>query len=72
MSEFKRYTRKAYAELRPYIVGEDVTDISISVFDKKHGSPQAGDYIARNPQNHSDQWLVSAAYFAANHFQEVK
>jgi hypothetical protein len=72
MSDFKQYTRKAYAELRPYIVGEDVTGISISDFDKKRGSPQAGDYIARNPQNHSDQWLVSAAYFAANHFEVVK
>jgi hypothetical protein len=69
MSEFKRYKRKAVVELRPYIVGEDVSDVSISPFDYKLGSPKAGDYIARNPQNHADQWLVSAAYFAANHFE---
>lgn len=72
MTEFKPYTRKAYAELRPYIVGEDLTDVSISVADKKSGSPKAGDYIARNPQNHRDLWLVSAAYFAANHFEPVQ
>jgi hypothetical protein len=33
MSEFKRYKRKAVVELRPYIVGEDVSDVSISPFD---------------------------------------
>lgn len=67
MSEFRKYRRKQIAELRPYIPGEHLGDrISISAADQKAGSPKAGDMIARNPANHDDQWLVSAAYFAAN------
>jgi hypothetical protein len=67
MSEFRRYRRKQIAELRPYVPGEHLSDrISISAADRKAGSPKAGDMIARNPTNHDDQWLVSAAYFAAN------
>jgi hypothetical protein len=31
-------------------------------------SPKAGDMIARNPENHEDQWLVAAQYFA-DHFE---
>jgi len=34
--------------------------------DTKAGSPKLGDMIARNPQNHADQWLVTAAYFRDN------
>ena len=63
---FHPYRRKQIAELRPYVPGEDLTGVSISVEDQKAGSPAAGDMIARNPVNHADQWLVSAAYFAVN------
>jgi hypothetical protein len=34
--------------------------------DRNNGSPKAGDMIARNPENHADQWLVAAKYFAEN------
>jgi len=67
MSEFRRYRRKQIAELRPYVPGEHLSDqVSISAADRMAGSPKAGDMIARNPANHDDQWLVSAAYFANN------
>ena len=67
MSEFRKYRRKQIAELRPYRPGEVLSDrISISAQDREAGSPKAGDMIARNPRNHDDQWLVSAAYFAEN------
>lgn len=66
MSEFRQYLRKQIAELRPYVDGESTTGISISDADVSAGSPKAGDMIARNPKNHEDQWLVSAAYFADN------
>ena len=68
MSTFRQYRRKQIAELRPYEPGEDLDalNVSISAEDKKAGSPKAGDMIARNPKNHADQWLVSAAYFADN------
>jgi hypothetical protein len=67
MADFKKYRRKQIAELRPYIEGEILSDrVSISLADNEAGSPKPGDMIARNPKNHEDQWLVSAAYFADN------
>lgn len=66
MTVFIKYRRKQIAELRPYVPGERLTDVSISKPDLDAGSPKAGDMIARNPKNHDDQWLVAAQYFADN------
>jgi hypothetical protein len=67
MSEFKQYRKKIVAaELRPYVIGEDVSDISITTVDAITGSPKEGDMIARNPINHADQWLVAKKYFEDN------
>ena len=66
INNFKQYRRKQIAELRPYICGEDISNISISQEDLKNGSPKEGDMIARNPKNHNDQWLVARAYFEDN------
>ncbi len=63
---WKQYRRLEHAELRPYVVGEDLTGISVSAND----TPKLGDMIARNPKIHGDQWLVAAAYFGEN-FEEV-
>jgi hypothetical protein len=66
-TEFAKYRRSQIAELRPYIPGEELGDrVSVSAPDREAGSPKDGDMIARNPVNHDDQWLVAAAYFAAN------
>ena len=65
--EFKQYRRTQIAEMRQYVPGEVLSSrVSISAPDREAGSPKEGDMIARNPANHDDQWLVSAAYFAAN------
>jgi hypothetical protein len=64
---FKSYRKKQLAEMRPYVVGEPMTSIAVNDVDRAAGSPQAGDLIARNPANHADQWLVSAAFVAANY-----
>lgn len=66
MSGFTQYRRKQIAELRPWVDGDDMSRISVSLPDKEAGSPVAGDMIARNPKNHEDQWLVAAQYFADN------
>lgn len=66
MAEFKRFLRKQIAELRPFVVGEVLSGVSISAEDHRAGSPKQGDMIARNPKNHADQWLVAAAYFSDN------
>jgi hypothetical protein len=66
MSEFRQYRRSQIAELRPYVPGEDLSEVSIAQVDRDNGSPREGDMIARNPANHRDQWLVAQAYFDAN------
>lgn len=75
MEEFKQYRRKAIAELRPVTDAEVMLislapNISLSMEDKENGSPKIGDMIARNPNNHNDQWLVAAKYFEDN-FEEI-
>lgn len=73
--EFKQYERTAVTEMRPYAgTPEDdafiKTSVSISYADKQAGSPKLGDMIARNPNNHSDMWLVSEQWFKDN-YREV-
>jgi hypothetical protein len=71
MSDFVQYRRKQIAELRPYVFGEVLEGVSISVPDKEAGSPKTGDMIARNPKNHDDKWLVTKKYFEDN-FEEIQ
>jgi len=56
---WKPYRRKGITEMRPYVVGEDLTGISVSAQD----TPEAGGMIARDPGNPADQWYVNAEYF---------
>ena len=64
--DFHLYRRTQIAEMRPWRPGEAMAGVAVSKVDEANGSPKAGDMIARNPANHDDQWLVAAAYFAAN------
>ena len=59
---FRQYKRKGLSEMRPYIVGEDLSEISVSDQDV----PVKGGMIARNPKNHDDQWYVAKEYFEDN------
>lgn len=63
---FKKYKRKAIAELTPWRKEFDMTRISVSKEDAENGSPKEGDMVARNPQNHNDSWLVAKKYFEDN------
>ena len=65
MSEFKQYKRKGLSEMRPYVLGEDLTHVSVSEPDKQLETLEGG-YIARNPKNHADQWYVAKKYFDDN------
>ena len=49
MSEFKTYKRKNVSEMRPYIEGEILDEVSVSHADLMQGIPKVGDMIARNP-----------------------
>jgi hypothetical protein len=71
-TEFKRYRRGGISELRPYVPGEQLSErVSISATDREAGSPKEGDWIARNPDDHDDQWLVASQFFAKNKFELV-
>lgn len=55
--KFKNYHRVQVSEMRPYEVGEDMSNIRMS------GIPKEGDMIARNPKNRDDLWLVKKEDF---------
>lgn len=61
--EFKQYKRKGLSEMRPYVKGEDLSGVSVSVTDDPESDMGM---IARNPKNHFDQWYVSRKYFEDN------
>jgi len=63
--EWKQYKRKGLSEMRLYVNGEDLTEISVSDVDKALDTLDGG-YIARNPKNHKDQWYVAKKYFDDN------
>lgn len=69
--QFKRYRRKGISELRPFVPGEDMTGIALSPEDVKAGSPKPGDWIARNPNNHDDKWIMSGQYFIDAKLEEI-
>lgn len=63
MSEFRQYRRKGFSELRYYVRGEDLTSISVNSEDDPESDMGM---VARNPDNHADQWYVARAYFEKN------
>ncbi len=63
LNPWKLYSRKGYAEMRLYILGEDLSDISVSAED----DPETDmGMIARNSKNFQDQWYVARKYFEDN------
>jgi hypothetical protein len=64
MSEFKKFRKKNLVEIRPYVEGEDLSKLSSKNVGHK---PTVGDMIVRDPEKPSDQWLITAEYFAANY-----
>ena len=60
---WKFYRKTAVQEMRPYIVGEDLSGISVNSQD----TPEFGGMIARNSDNRKDQWYIAKAFFEANY-----
>lgn len=54
-------------EIRPYVPGEDLAHVGISTEVKLNDGPKQGDWVARDPDNHADQWMLSAEYVAKNY-----
>lgn len=67
MSEWKQYRKTALQEMRPYVPGEDLTGISVSIEDKAEIEAGGGGMIARNADNHKDQWYVAKDFFNTNY-----
>jgi hypothetical protein len=63
MSEFRQYRRAGLSEMRPYVSGEDLSNVSVSPEDEPEKDMGM---IARNPKNHADQWYVARKYFEDN------
>ena len=63
---FTQHRQRTVKYMRPYEPGEDVSHVSISEPDLANGSPKQGDWIATNPSNPGDEWLVAAAYYDEN------
>jgi hypothetical protein len=70
MSEFKQYKRNGITEMRPYVPGESLERVSISQSDREQGCPKEGDWIARNPGDEGDRWLVNGEFFKKAEFVE--
>lgn len=63
MSEWKMYFKNQAAEMRPYVPGESLDDISV----QPDYEPKKGDMIARAPNDHEDMWLISEEFFNQNY-----
>jgi len=63
---YKNYMKTAVQRMRPYVVGEDMTGISVSVED----TPEEGGMIAIGSDNQA-RWYVSKSFFELN-YKEVK
>lgn len=63
---WKLYRKKLTQPMRPYIPGEDLSNVSVTDCD----TPELGGMIARNPNNPNDQWYVSKEFFQEN-YEEV-
>lgn len=52
-----------YSDIPVHITKDNMIVVLISDVDRRNGSPNFGDMIARNPKNHLDQWLIGKQYF---------
>ena len=66
MGKWKKYKRTNIAEMRPYILGEDLSIISVAEVDDPKNDMGM---IARNPKNYKDQWYVARKYFEENFYE---
>jgi hypothetical protein len=60
---WEKYKKKSVQEMRPYVMGEDLSGISVSENDK----PELGGMIARNKKDHKDKWYISKKFFEDNY-----
>jgi hypothetical protein len=64
--DFVYYSRITMVEMRPYVAGEDMTNIYVDVVYADKGHPKEGDMIARNPKDRDELWLITGESFAVD------
>lgn len=69
-NKFSLYQKITVTEIRPYVVGEDVSGVNIADYYLSNGSPKKGDMICRNRSNPKDVWLVDKKYFS-KHYAKI-
>ena len=72
MSGFKTYLRTGSCEARPYVLGENMTGISVNKEDAHEVATIGGGMIFRNPDNHEDKWYVAKAFFDKNYLPDSR
>lgn len=63
-NKIKKYRKKGTQAMRPYIPGEDLTNVSVSVED----TPEVGGMIAIGADNDA-RWYVSKTFFNENYVE---
>lgn len=63
VNKFKNYRKVNVQPMRPYILGEDMTGISVN----KEDTPEVGGMIAVNVNNSEDRWYIAKNFFAENY-----
>ena len=59
--KFKRYRKKGITEMRPYVKGEDLSNVYVN---KSIVNPMVDmGMIGRNPSDHANQWYMPKKYF---------
>jgi hypothetical protein len=66
MRYFQKKTIQAMEAWHP---DYDMTNVSVSVEDSIADSPKIGDFIATNPNNPNDKWLVAEDFIKENYIE---
>ena len=64
---WKFYRKTAIQEMRPYILGEDLSGVSVN----KEDTPELGGMIARNDDNNDNRWYVAKDFFEKNYEENL-
>lgn len=63
---FKNYRKNAVQAMRPYVMGEDMSEISVSAPDKGLSTLEGG-MVAVSASNSDDKWYVAKKFFDENY-----
>lgn len=65
MSEWTNYLKNKPQQMRPYIPGEDMTNITVGEGD----IPELGGMVCKNSDDENDLWYISKKFFQNNYLK---